>query len=128
MRNGELEGGELLFQVPTPPSPTHQTTQTPKSPIMGVMPMQPMPANVMSPDDMLRAYAERRAMGSAVPGAPAVPAPTANYNGTGMRTLYSPDHATSPTSPQSTYTAPVNRKSLAPTEYGEDDAYVGTAE
>ena len=93
MRNGELEGGELLFQVPTPPSPTHQTTQTPKSPIMGVMPMQPMPANVMSPDDMLRAYAERRAMGSAVTGAPAVPAPTANYNGTGMRTLYSPDHA-----------------------------------
>ncbi|TFK87247.1 hypothetical protein K466DRAFT_491184 [Polyporus arcularius HHB13444] len=128
MRNGEFEGGELLFQAPMPPSPTHQT---PTSPIMGAMPMQPMPANVMSPDDMLRAYAERRAMGATSPGAPAVPTPAANYNGTGMRTLYSPDHAASPAIPafpEATYAAPTKRKSLAPTEYGEDDAYVGTAE
>ena len=70
------EGGELLFDapMPTPPTPVHQST--PKSPIMGVMPMQPMPANVMSPDDILRAYAERRATGAAAdPGAPSLPAP-----------------------------------------------------
>ncbi|KAI0708750.1 hypothetical protein C8T65DRAFT_576210 [Cerioporus squamosus] len=130
MRNGEFEGGELLFQapMPTPPSPTHQA---PTSPIMGAMPMQPMPANMMSPDDMLRAYAERRAMGATAPGGPALPTPVANYNGTGMRTLYSPDRVASPAVPAfpvSTYAAPTNRKSLAPTEYGEDDAYVGTAE
>ena len=129
MRTGEA--GELLFEapMPTPPTPVHQST--PKSPIMGVMPMQPMPANVMSPDDMLRAYAERRATGaSSVPGAPALPAPAANYNGNGMRVLYSPDTVTPP-SPDSVYpSSTLNRKSLAPTEYSkydEDDAYVGTA-
>lgn len=122
----------MLFKaqvnMPTAPSPTYQA---PTSPIMGVMPMQPMPANVMSPDDMLRAYAERRAMGASAPNAPSVPSPVANYNGTGMRTLYSPDSSSSkaPTSSESVY--PANRKSLAPTElskYDEDDAYVGTAE
>ncbi|KAJ8475326.1 hypothetical protein ONZ51_g6621 [Trametes cubensis] len=126
---------ELLFKapvaMPTPPSPTHQT---PKSPIMGVMPMQPMPANVMSPDDMLRAYAERRATGTITPGVPSLPSPVANYNGNGMRILYSPDVVSpaAPVSPESVYPAtPINRKSLAPTEYSkydEDDAYVGTAE
>ncbi|KAM5545773.1 hypothetical protein V8D89_000811 [Ganoderma adspersum] len=130
MHVGGEENGqdELLFDspMPTPPSPTHQV---PKSPIMGVMPMQPMHANVMSPDAMLRAYAERRGMGAATPGTPAVPAPTANYNNMGMRVLYSPDT----TAPSSVYpTATTNqRKSLAPTEYSkydEDDAYVGTAE
>ena len=130
MHVGGEENGqdELLFDspMPTPPRPTHQV---PKSPIMGVMPMQPMHANVMSPDAMLRAYAERRAMGAATPGSPTVPAPTANYNNMGMRVLYSPDT----TAPSSVYpTAAANqRKSYAPTEeskYDEDDAYVGTAE
>ncbi len=130
MHVGGVEGGrdELLFDSPMPtlPSPTHQV---PKSPIMGVMPMQPMHANVMSPDAMLRAYAERRATGAATPGTPAVPAPAANYNNMGMRVLYSPDT----TAPSSVYpTAAANRrKSLAPTEYSkydEEDAYVGTAE
>ncbi|KAI8977713.1 hypothetical protein BD414DRAFT_422393 [Trametes punicea] len=133
MRTGGEHGAdndEPLFKpvvaMPAAPSPTHQT---PKSPIMGLMPMQPMPANVMSPDDMLRAYAERRAMGGSITGAPSLPAPVVNYNGTGMRTLYSPDASSpvAPTSPESVYPAtPVNRKSLAPTEYSkydEDDAY-----
>ncbi|OSC99574.1 hypothetical protein PYCCODRAFT_1372865 [Trametes coccinea BRFM310] len=135
MRTGgeqDASNDELLFKpqvtMPAAPSPSHQT---PKSPIMGVMPMQPMPANVMSPDDMLRAYAERRAMGGAAPGVPSLPAPVANYNGTGMRTLYSPD-TSSPVSPESVYPAtPANRKSLAPTEYSkydEDDVYGGTAQ
>ena len=131
MRTGEQNGAsdELLLntQMPSPPMPAHQSS--PKSPIMGAMPMQPMPANVMSPDDMLRAYAERRAMGGAM-GAPSMPAPAANYNGNGMRTLYSPE-AAAPVSPDSAYPAMLNRKSLAPTEYSkydEEDAYVGTAE
>ncbi|KAI0350811.1 hypothetical protein OH77DRAFT_1412417 [Trametes cingulata] len=133
--DGAANNDEMLFKaqvaMPAAPSPTHQV---PKSPIMGVMPMQPMPANVMSPDDMLRAYAERRAMGAASPGIPSLPSPVANYNGTGMRVLYTPEAASpmAPISPESVYPAtPSNRKSLAPTEYSkydEDDAYVGTAE
>ncbi|KDQ51751.1 hypothetical protein JAAARDRAFT_62289 [Jaapia argillacea MUCL 33604] len=79
--------------LPVPPTPTHQI---PKSPIMGAMPMQPMPAAFMSPDDMLRAYAESRKNGVASPpmgmsmnmGGPSVPA--ASYNGNGMRVLYTP--------------------------------------
>lgn len=115
--------------MPTPPTPTHQI---PKSPIMGAMPMQPMPANVMSPDEMLRAYAERRTIGAASASmmtGPAMPAPVANYNGNGMRTLYAPS-----TPEASTVTAPSTlRKSFAPTEgshYDDSDEnpYVGTAE
>jgi hypothetical protein len=84
------ENDDLLF-APAPPSPSH--VKAPKSPL-GMMPMQPMPANVMSPDDMLRAYAERRpttpATNSFNPGI-TYPSPTANnFNGNGMRTLYSP--------------------------------------
>ncbi|KAI0824357.1 hypothetical protein BC628DRAFT_1322877 [Trametes gibbosa] len=133
--DGLANNDEMLFKaqvaMPALPSPTHQT---PKSPIMGVMPMQPMPANVMSPDEMLRAYAERRAMGATSPSVPSFPISNANYNGNGMRTLYSPDTASPmlPTSPESVYpTTPLYRKSLAPTEaskYDEEDAYVGTAE
>lgn len=130
MRMGLVNNDDMLLPqhtpspelaMPSPPLPTHQT---PKASIVGIMPMQPMPANVMSPDEMLRAYAERRGVASPppTPGAPAMPAPVVNYNGNGMRTLYSP---TTPESPQSAY-----RKSLAPTEhskYEDDDAYVGTA-
>ena len=130
MRTGLVNNDDLLLPAKTPspeppmPSPPAPTHQTPKSSIVGIMPMQPMPASVMSPDDMLRAYAERRALASPppTPGAPAMPAPVANYNGSGMRALYSP---TTPESPESAY-----RKSLAPTEnskYEDDDAYVGTA-
>ncbi|KAI0367124.1 hypothetical protein BV20DRAFT_584984 [Pilatotrama ljubarskyi] len=133
--DGATNNDEMLFKaqvaMPAAPSPTHQV---PKSPIMGVMPMQPMPANMMSPDDMLRAYAERRAIGAASPGIPSLPSPVANYNGNGMRVLYTPEAPSpmAPISPESVYPAtPANRKSLAPTEYSkydEDDAYVGTAE
>ncbi|KAH9847717.1 hypothetical protein C2E23DRAFT_483874 [Lenzites betulinus] len=133
--DGLANNDEMLFnaRVPMPalPTPAHQT---PKSPIMGVMPMQPMPANVMSPDEMLRAYAERRATGAMSPSIPSFPIATANYNGNGMRTLYSPDTPSPalPVSPESVYpTTPTYRKSYAPTEaskYEEEDAYVGTAE
>ncbi|EPQ52927.1 hypothetical protein GLOTRDRAFT_117105 [Gloeophyllum trabeum ATCC 11539] len=77
-------------ELPTPPTPSYLP---PKSPIMGAMPMQPMPASVMSPDEMLRAYAESRKAGNGTPSLPGSPAPafpTPSYNGSGMRTLYSP--------------------------------------
>lgn len=76
--------------MPMPPTPTHQN---PKSPVLGLMPMQPMPANVMSPDEMLRAYATRKVTSptsSPSSGSLTFPAPVANYNGNGMRTLYTP--------------------------------------
>ncbi|KIP04644.1 hypothetical protein PHLGIDRAFT_25494 [Phlebiopsis gigantea 11061_1 CR5-6] len=118
---GGLSTDDLLFPPePALPSPPEPSFQIPKTSIVGVMPMQPMPASVMSPDEMLRAYAERRAVASPPPiGAPALPAPVVNYNGNGMRTLYSP---TSPTTDI--------RKSFAPTEnsrYSLEDAYGGTA-
>ena len=100
--------------MPTTPSPT-----IPKSPIGGIMPMQPMPANVMSPDEMLRAYAEsRRATGAPSNGGPAFPSPTLSYDGNGMRTLYSPPAS-----------APVgaNNRMSAMSGYDDEDAYMGTA-
>lgn len=90
-----------------------------------------MHASVMSPDEMLRAYAQSRAVASPPPtGNFVISPPAASYSGNGMRTLYSPTTPNSaapmlPDSPQSHY-----RQSLAPTEhskYDDDDAYVGTA-
>jgi hypothetical protein len=122
MRHGG-EGGanenDLLFtpQEPTPPTPI-----VPKSSIVGIMPMQPMPANVMSPDEMLRAYAEsRRAMGPPGSSSPAFPSPTLSYDGNGMRTLYSPP----PSTPVTPYG--MNRPISASSRYDDDDAYMGTA-
>lgn len=143
MRTGLVSSDDLLLSPRSPASPIPETPlpsipaasyQAPKtSSVVGMMPMQPMPASVMSPDDMLRAYAESRGVASPPPtGGLALPSPVANYNGNGMRTLYSPTTPTSlaspmPESPKSAYT----RKSLAPTEYSkydDEDAYVGTAE
>lgn len=57
----------------------------------GVVGMMPMPASVMSPDDMLRAYAlQRRPTSSGLTtSAISYPTPVA-YNGSGMRILYTP--------------------------------------
>lgn len=85
--------------------------------------MQPMPANVMSPDDMLRAYAESRR----TPASPAFPSPTlTNYDGNGMRTLYSP---TTPSSTTMVEDHNLSRKSttVSTTSKYDEDAYVGTA-
>ena len=127
MREGGNNDSRLLLpsiqnEVPAPPP-----AAVPKSPVSGMMPMQPMPANVMSPDDMLRAYAESRL----TPASPAFPSPTlANYDGNGMRTLYTP------TTPSSTPATPtfedpnLYRKSTAvsmTSKYEEEDAYVVTA-
>jgi len=58
---------DLLLRIPSPPIPAHanhvMTSISPQpttSPVMSTIPMEPMPANVMSPDEMLRAYAERK--------------------------------------------------------------------
>ena len=82
--------------------------------------MQPMPANVMSPDEMLRAYAERRAVASPPPTV-AAPAPV-HYDGNGMRTLYSP---TTPNSSAMLMTPGISsndvRQSAAPSEWSKYD-------
>jgi hypothetical protein len=125
--DGAQNGNDLLLnpREPSPPTPT-----VAKPPI-GAMPMQPMPASVMSPDAMLRAYAEsRRNIGTPTNnGFPAFPMPAASYDGNGMRTLFSPppSHTTasSPVSTNNPY-----RKSNAVSEfskYDNEDAYIGTA-
>ena len=74
MRTGSdpLSPDDLLLNQPeavypsyvvTSVSPTEQET----SPVMSAIPMEPIPANVMSPDEMLRAYAERKKSLSAIP-------------------------------------------------------------
>ena len=128
MREGGNNDNQLLLsshknEMPAPPLPA----ALPKSAASGMIPMQPMPANVMSPDDMLRAYAESRL----TPASPTFPSPTlTNYDGNGMRTLYTP------TTPSSTTATPTSedrnpyRESTAVStisKYGDEDAYVGTA-
>ena len=71
MRSGNdptKEDDFLFTQQPAaapalPPKAVTSPKQVPSqlsSPVMSTIPMQPMPANVMSPDEMLRAYAERK--------------------------------------------------------------------
>lgn len=109
MRTGnETTGDDYLLpheqnpDMPLPPVPAHHAPE----PAMGMM---PMPASVMSPDEMLRAYAERR-MKSPPPGSLAFPTPTASFSSNGMRTLYTPSSQEDDT-----------------TYIDEGDAYIGTA-
>jgi hypothetical protein len=125
------EEPELLFSAkstafPAIPSPTHSPESA--SAMSSFMPMQAMPANMMSPDDMLRAYAERRATGGAgIAKSPTVPSPTYAGIGTqgGMRTLYSP-----PLPSAEGGVADSNKKRAAVESqysgYGDEDAYGGT--
>jgi len=71
-------------ELPTPPAPVLQAPSAPQSPILGAMPMPSIPGSTMSPDDMLRAYAERSFRSP--PPTSATPPP---LNGNGMRQLYS---------------------------------------
>ena len=128
MREGGKNGGELLLSshsddLPTPPLPA----ALPKSSATGMMPMQPMPANVMSPDEMLRAYAESRR----IPASPAFPSPTlTNYDGNGMRTLYTPSTPSSATLTPTFEDRNPYRGSTAvsmTSKYDEDVTTVGTA-
>jgi len=126
MREGGNNGNQLLLpspkdEMPAPPRPAALSSSS------GMMPMQPMPANVMSPDDMLRAYAESRR----TPVSPAFPSPAlTNYDGNGMRTLYSPATPPTPTFVSTSEDSDTYRKSAAvsmTSKYDDEDAYVGTA-
>jgi hypothetical protein len=144
MRTGGTDssanGDDFLFSTPTPqtPPPSYvkptsqlQPQQT-ASPVMSSMPMQPMPANVMSPDEMLRAYAERKkmaaGMGAGMGGKPAIsyPMPVASTTTaapSNMRVLY--NAATSNVTPTHTGSG---SGSFVPTEYTPseyDAAYQG---
>ncbi|KAF9652542.1 hypothetical protein BDM02DRAFT_3074580, partial [Thelephora ganbajun] len=125
MCEGGNNGSQLLLSSPKDEMPAPLPAALPKSPMSGMMPMQPMPANVMSPDDMLRAYAESRR----APASPAFPSPVlTNYDGNGMRTLYTPTtpSSTTPTSEVRN----LHRKSTVvsmTSKYDDEDAYVGTA-
>jgi hypothetical protein len=86
-----------------------------------------MPANLMSPDEMLRAYAARKVTSptsSPSPTKVAYPAPVANYKGNGMRTLYSP---TKPGSIPASAVPREMRNAYANDEDNYEDAYGGTA-
>jgi hypothetical protein len=127
---GDEEEPELLFSAqsttfPAIPSPTHSPESA--SSMSSFMPMQAMPANVMSPDDMLRAYAERRAAaGAGIAKGPTVPSPTYAGVGTqgGMRTLYQPPL------PQTEGGLDANKKRITlESQYSgmaDEDAYGGT--
>ncbi|KAI0259457.1 hypothetical protein BC834DRAFT_926228 [Gloeopeniophorella convolvens] len=129
MRTGQTSPGmqsdgepELLFSAqsatfPTIPSPTH--SPEPASAMSSFMPMQPVSANMMSPDDMLRAYAERRATAGSANG-PALPSPAYSGSQAGMRTLYSPAHTAA--TGASTRTTMGSQYS----GFAEEDAYGGT--
>jgi hypothetical protein len=77
MRTGDASNDDYLLPASPPPAahPKITTTAQPvapqnvSSPVMSTMPMQPMPASVMSPDDMLRAYAERKKQAAAAAAA-----------------------------------------------------------
>ncbi|PPR07966.1 hypothetical protein CVT24_002645 [Panaeolus cyanescens] len=68
--NDPTSPDDFLFHhtdaAPAPPPPAyihphHGSTASPlQSPVVNTMPMDPVPASVMSPDEMLRAYAERK--------------------------------------------------------------------
>ena len=57
---------DFIFSTPAVPTPSHHKPTASSSagltsPVMSPTPMQPMPGSVMSRDDILRAYAERKA-------------------------------------------------------------------
>ena len=124
--------------APTPPTPAYpkSVTSTPQqlsSPVMSTMPMQPMPANVMSPDEMLRAYAERKKSMSATKGGPvstafiSYPMPAANSATTpstnNMRVLY--NAATGTISPTNTGNTTYDGGVYDATTTGSAGAYDG---
>ncbi|KAI5116508.1 hypothetical protein M0805_004671 [Coniferiporia weirii] len=111
MRMANGSQAEFLFERSEEPAPLHVETTVPAlppsvvSPVSNVITMPPPPAEVMSPDEMMRAYAERRRAGGGAmispPGTPSpitFPMPIASAmpvtSPSAMRTLYSPSVAT----------------------------------
>ena len=141
-------GVPLRVDTSSPPFVLPRT----KSPIMEAMPMQPLSAaSVMSPDEMLRAYAERRRKGGSgmttLTSPPGTPGPTISYpmpaainSGPNvgvtspvstMRTLYSPAGNASTgatvtahgTGSGSDGTTNPFRKSIAPSRRSDDTQF-----
>ncbi|KAF8968497.1 hypothetical protein BDZ97DRAFT_1654857 [Flammula alnicola] len=140
MRTGgnSSEPDDLLLSTPAPLAPTYPkpvitTPQAMASPVMSTMPMQPMPANVMSPDEMLRAYAERKKSmaghKSITPASISYPMPVANSgtavpstNNNNMRVLY--NAATGNISPTNTGNGSNGTNTeYAPSEYSGAESY-----
>jgi hypothetical protein len=108
----------LLWEAPTSPQvPTPAQTHDQTS--IGMM--SAMPANVMSPDDMLRAYAAR----SQSPVAPTFPRRAAKFASKSMRRLYGPDGAQGAKVMGGVGLSGNNRMSVS--QFNEEDAYIGTA-
>ncbi|KAF9441250.1 hypothetical protein P691DRAFT_799776 [Macrolepiota fuliginosa MF-IS2] len=129
---------------PAPPPSIPSPLPTMMSPVMATMPL-PMSASVMSPDEMLRAYAERRSTRTMTPvngsltmsmpiPMPMSPPPTMAMVNTGnsVRPLFGPTGVMSPTN---TGNGHGRRGSVAVGQYGgtryeigeDEDAYGGTA-
>ncbi|KDR71567.1 hypothetical protein GALMADRAFT_143833 [Galerina marginata CBS 339.88] len=143
MRTGNTDASgndDLLFATPASPppaypKPTSNYTTPMASPVMATMPMQPMPANVMSPDEMLRAYAERKKSMSMAAGkglttaSISYPMPVANTatptpSTNNMRVLY--NAATGNVSPTHTGSF-AGSTDYTPSEYSAADAYTHAA-
>lgn len=110
--------------VPVAPLPA---SSRPQSPVLAAMPMPAIPSAVMTPDDMMRAYAERTIRSPP----PTAPSPMA-FNGSGMRTLYS--STPPPVAPSSLYPESAAEDVFAggfvvpqKPSHGEDNADFGAA-
>ncbi|PCH39034.1 hypothetical protein WOLCODRAFT_128961 [Wolfiporia cocos MD-104 SS10] len=90
--------GNIPVPLPSPPAPAYQGTHF----VVDTIPMPPVSESAMSPDAMLRAYAER----SIRSPPPTLPAPAPSYNGGGMRALYTPASAVAQSLPMPTPTSP----------------------
>jgi len=118
MRTGSADADEFILSrpvsppMPTPPTPALQAPKVPK-----------IHTNLMSPDEMLRAYAARKVTSPTSPPGSGIsyPAPVVNYNGNGMRTLYSPY------SPGSVAAREMRNAYANTDEDDNEDAYSGTA-
>lgn len=114
--------------LPMPPFPVHPAPVSPPSGMMTI------PGNMMSPDEMLRAYATRKI--TSPPTSPiAFPSRTLSYNGSSMRTLYTPTTPV-PTTPRDSSSGVAVRVSVAQTtdtekrytsSYATMDPYAGFA-
>lgn len=124
-RNGSQ--GDLLLEPARPPPALQAAApapapapapQEPLSPITDAMPMQPLGA--MSPDEMLRVYADRRRMGGGVsaPGTPTIAYPPPVATGPRHPAASNPFHSEADVAP--------GRRSNE-THYENDDAYFGSA-
>jgi hypothetical protein len=101
---------------PQPPPPAQALDHT----SMGMM--SAVPANVMSPDDMLRAYAARS---QSPPVGPTMPQRAAKFASKSMRRLYGPSGAQGTKVMGGVGLSGNNRMSVS--QFNEDDAYIGTA-